>query len=368
MAGVFGTVVVSLGAVCLLSGCTSLGYLAQSVSGHLSLMNSGRPVAEWTADPATPPALKARLVLSQRMRDFAVQELKLPDNNSYRRYADLGRRAAVWNVVAAPPLSLKLKTWCFPVVGCVSYRGYYDEEAAKSLAKTLADQGLETSVYPVPAYSTLGKLEWLGGDPLLNTFLNQHEGDLARLIFHELAHQVVFVPGDTVFNESFATAVERLGGQRWLDRHASDDVRKQLARSDSMRADFRALVLRYKAALDAVYQGPGDDASKRDAKARTMAQMREEHRRMKAERWGGSAGYDAWFERANNATIGLMATYHDGVPAFEALFEREGRDFERFYAAVRRLADLPREERDVTLRQLASAKDASAHQASSTLR
>lgn len=367
MAGALGTVIVAVATVCLTSGCASVSYLAQSVGGHVDLMNKARPVSEWVSEPSTPPALKARLELSQRMRDFAVQELKLPDNESYRRYADLGRRAAVWNLVAAPSLSLKLKTWCFPVVGCVSYRGYYDETAAKTLAAELAAQGLETSVYPVSAYSTLGKLEWLGGDPLLNTFVNLNEGDLARLIFHELAHQVVYVKDDSTFNESFATAVERLGGQRWLERYASEDVRQQLARSDGMRAEFRALVLRHKAALDAIYQGPGDDATKLEAKARTMAQLRDEHRRIKAERWGVSTVYDAWFERANNATIGLMATYHDSVPAFEALFEREGRDFERFYAAVRRLAALPRDERNVTLRQLAPVRGAAANRSTSTL-
>jgi len=159
---------------------------------------------------ATPEALKERLRLAGRIRAFASQQLHLPDNPSYLSYANLDRPAAVWNVVAAPEWSLQPKQWCFPVAGCVSYKGYYDEAAAAQEAQQLAAQGLETAVQPVPAYSTLGWLNWAGGDPLLSTFIGYPEGELARLIFHELAHQVVYVAGDTAFNESFATAVERL--------------------------------------------------------------------------------------------------------------------------------------------------------------
>jgi len=211
---------VAVGAVVLLgslSGCGSVRYLAQSVGGHLSLLNQAKPVSDWLADPATSDPLRERLQLTQRMRDYAVSELKLPDNASYRRYADLHRSAAVWNVVAAPELSLQLKTWCYPVTGCVGYRGYFDQVAADEQGDALRTEGLEVSVYAVPAYSTLGKLP--GGffsDPLLNTFIRWPEGELARLIFHELAHQVAFAKDDTMFNESFATAVERIGGTRWL--------------------------------------------------------------------------------------------------------------------------------------------------------
>eukprot|EP01034_Spumella_vulgaris_P037055 gene37055-45705_t len=179
-------------------------------------MSAARPVDEWLADGATPDALKARLALSQRIRDYAATELHLPDNPSYRLYADLKRRAAVWNVVAAQPFSLSLHTWCFPVTGCVGYRGYFDEAQARAEATQLQAQGLEASVYGVPAYSTLGYMNWAGGDPLLSTFVAWPEGDFVRLLFHELAHQVVYAQGDTVFNESFATAVERLGSARWM--------------------------------------------------------------------------------------------------------------------------------------------------------
>ena len=206
-----GVVLLAGASVCLNSGCSTIGYYAQSVGGHLALVRAARPVGEWLNDADTSAELKQRLLLSQRIRDFASATLKEPDNASYRRYADLKRAAAVWNVVAAPELSLTLQTWCFPVVGCVGYRGYYDAAAADAFAATLRTQGLEVSVYAVPAYSTLGLLPGeTFADPLLNTFIAYPEGELARLIFHELAHQVAYAKGDTQFNESFATAVERI--------------------------------------------------------------------------------------------------------------------------------------------------------------
>jgi predicted aminopeptidase len=341
-----------LGAACLTVGCSTLGYYAQSVQGHLDLLARARPIDDVAADPLTPAQLRERLALAGRIRDFAVSELGLPDNRSYRRYSDLGRNAAVWNVTAAPELSLKLETWCFAVVGCVGYRGYYAQADAQAEAATLRARGLEVSVYGVPAYSTLGKLEWLGGDPLLNTFIQWSEGELARLVFHELAHQVVYAEGDTLFNESFATAVERIGVQRWLAERASEATRQQYAAVDTRREDFRVLTRRYRERLQAVYGGDASDGDKRAAKALVMADLRAEYARLKAERWAGFAGYDGWFERANNASFAVLAAYNELVPNFERLYEREGRDFTRFYAAVAHLAALPKDQRQATLRSL----------------
>ena len=323
-----------------------MGYYAQSIGGHLALVKAARPVPDWIADESTPAGLKERLQLSQRMRDFAVSELKEPDNASYRRYADLKRSAAVWNVVAASELSLTLKTWCFPVVGCVGYRGYFERADAEGFAEGLRAQRLEVSVYGVPAYSTLGMLP-LGAfaDPLLNTFIDYPEGELARLIFHELAHQVAYAKGDTAFNESFATAVERIGGARWLNEHATPAAREAYAQFDGRRQDFRQLTLRYREGLSAIYTGGASDPEKREAKRLLMDQLRADYDAMKRDRWGGYAGYDGWFARANNASFGVMAAYNDLVPNFERLFEHESRDFERFYAQVRRLALLPADER-----------------------
>lgn len=346
--GLGGVVLLAAASVCLTSGCSTIGYYAQSVSGHLALVRAARPVSTWLGDEATPPALKERLALSQRIRDFAVAELKEPDNASYRRYADLKRGAAVWNVVAAPELSLKLTTWCFPVVGCVGYRGYFDRAEADAFATGLRAQGLEASVYGVPAYSTLGKLP--GGalaDPLLNTFIDYPEGELARLIFHELAHQVVYAKGDTVFNESFATAVERLGAAQWLSTRPQ--AREDYERFETRRQDFRALTARYRDALEALYAGPASEADKRSGKGTLMAALRADHAALKAGRWGGYSGYDGWIARANNASFGVLAAYNQLVPNFERLFEREGRDYQAFYAEVKRIAALPQAERRAAL-------------------
>ena len=355
--GVGGVVAAVLGTVCVTSGCSSIDYLGQSASGHFHLLAAARPVKDAIADPTTPEALRKRLELTQRMREFAVTELKEPDNGSYRSYADLKRSAAVWNVVAAPELSLKLQTWCFPVVGCVGYRGYYDLAAANAAAAPLKAEGLEVDVYEVPAYSTLGWMNWIGGDPLLNTFVQWPEGELSRLIFHELAHQVAYAPGDTTFNESFATAVERIGSQRWLEANASAEVREKQASTEVRRHDFHVLVRAWRAKLDALYRGDLPDADKRVQKAALYAGMRADYDALKRDRWNGYKGYDHWFATVNNAALGAQAAYDDQVSAFERLFVVEGSDFDRFYAEVKRIAALPKPERDAQMTKYREAPE-----------
>lgn len=339
----------------LLTGCADTRYYLQSVGGHLQMMQAARPVAQWLADDSVAPALKQRLALAQRIRRFAVSELKLPDNASYQRYADLQRRSVVWNVAAAPEFSLTLKTWCFPVAGCVGYRGYFSEAEARTQAQALASAGLEVSVYGVPAYSTLGWLNWAGGDPLLNTFIRYPEGELARMIFHELAHQVLYVKDDTLFNESYATAVERLGAERWLAVHGSDAARKEYAEFDSRRRQFRALAQATRLRLAEIYKQNEPLAPDRKAleamKTIAMQDFRDRYARLKST-WGGYSAYDAWVAGANNAAFGAQAAYDEGVPAFEALFEREGQDWRRFYDAVRRLAKMPATERARALKKI----------------
>ena len=351
--GTLGVVALAVAATCLGSGCGTLGYYGQAVGGHLGIVWRTRAVDDWVADARTPAALRERLELSQQMRDFAVRELRLPDNRSYRGYADLKRSAAVFNVVAAPELSLTLKTWCFAFVGCVGYRGYYERAGADAQAAQLAAEGWEVSVYAVPAYSTLGKTDLLGGDPLLSTFIQWPEADLARLLFHELAHQVAYADDDTAFNESFAMAVERLGIERWLAGHAGPEARAEYERLEARRGDFRALTRRYREALVALYASQIPDDDKRQRKAALLESMRAEHQRLKAERWDGFAGYDAWFERANNAALAVQAAYSDLVPQFERLHQRSGGDFRRFYDEVRALAALPKAERRAKLAALA---------------
>ena len=357
--GVLGWVLVAA----LLSGCAAsssgVGYYWQSVSGHLKLMHAAKPVDDWLADATTPETLRRRLVLTQRIRSFASSELHLPDNASYRGYADLHRKAAVYNVVAAPTLSLKLNQWCFPVVGCVGYRGYFDEADARAFAASLPGD-LEVAVYPVPAYSTLGWTNWVGGDPLLNTFIGYPEGELARLIFHELAHQVVYAAGDTAFNESFATAVERIGGQRWLAQ-STPAAREQYEVFEARRREFRALTRETREQLNAIYEDPArSDAQKVRDKAEAMTTFRGRYAALR-EQWNGYKGYDAWVARANNASFGAQAAYDDFVPAFEALFQREGRDFPRFFEAVRQLAKARPEERLTQLQALRPTTAANAH-------
>lgn len=347
-------------ALAAMAGCANVGpdagYLWQSVSGHLRMMNAARPVDDWLADATTPEALKARLALSQRIRAFASAELKLPDNPSYHRYADLKRRAAVWNVVATPRFSLTLKTWCFPITGCIGYRGYFEESQARAFADGLKAQGLEINVYGVPAYSTLGYMNWAGGDPLLNTFINYPEGELARIVFHELAHQQVYAAGDTVFNESFATAVERMGAALWLAAHGSPAARRDYAELEQRRTQFRELARATRQSLKALYASAQDAQALADGKTALLQDFRQHYATLRA-RWGGDAaryrGYDDWVANANNATFAAMAAYDELVPAFEALFEHEGHDWQRFYAAVRRLAARPEEERLKQLKEIA---------------
>lgn len=344
---------VSLG----LAGCaTDIGQLGRAVGGHLSVMQASRPVQDWMDDPSTSPALRSRLELSQALRDFSIRTLKLPDNASYRRYADLGRPAVLWNVVAAPELDLRLKTWCYPVVGCVGYRGHFDEGRAQREAQALRLQGWEVQVVPVTAYSTLGWTQWMGGDPLLNTFALGSPIELARLLFHELAHQVAYAPGDMAFSESFATAVERLGLAHWAADPGSAAVGAAQWRAwEERQARRQALMKRvdlHREQLQALYRSRMADEARRERKVALREQFQREYRQLRDEQWGGDKAFDAWVGALNNATLALHGSYADGVPAFLRLFEQQGRDFDRFYAEVRRLAALDAEARRAALEAL----------------
>lgn len=330
-----------------------LQYLWASADGHMRMLRGARAVSDWLTDPATPAPLRERLGLAVQMRAFSVQMLGLPDNTSYRRYVDLGRPAAVWNVVAAAPLSLTPKTWCFPVVGCVGYRGYHDPAEARALAQSLQALGWEVHVYPVPAYSTLGRLPGQSlADPLLNTFVTGSETGLARLMFHELSHQVAYAGDDTTFNESYATAVERLGTRQWLALRgpAGQAQAEALRVTESRQAGFEALTRRYRDELTRLYGTPMPERAMRDAKAATYRRLWDDYRVMRDGEWGGDRRYDAWFAEANNARFALLSAYTRLVPAFEALFDRCGRDFPRFHAQVRRLAAQAAGDREARLK------------------
>ena len=332
----------------LIGGCANAGYYWQSVSGQFDVWRRERPIEDVIADPASAPALKDRLARVIEIRTFASRELGLPDNDSYRRYADLGRPFAVWNVFAAPEFSVLPLQSCFLFAGCVSYRGYFSRSDADQHAAALAGQGNDVYVGGVPAYSTLG---WFA-DPVLNTFVHYPESDIARLIFHELAHQVAYAGDDTVFNESFAVAVEQEGVRRWLVRGGNAGELERFERRQRIRREFTGLIERYRGRLDALYHTRLAPDAMRDRKRRILAELESEYRTLQAG-WGGYSGYDSWFTGTpNNAQMASVAAYSQLVPAFEALLAREGGNLVRFYAAVQELAALPRAERDAQLRAL----------------
>jgi predicted aminopeptidase len=327
----------------LLGGCGSIAYYAQAVSGHWDLIGRARPLDEVERDPATPEALRGRLALAQQIRAFASRALGLPDNGSYRRYADLGRPFAVWVVVSTAEFSVEPIEHCFPVAGCVSYRGYYAEADARREADAQRTRGRDAYVGGAPAYSTLG---WFD-DPLLSTFVGYPEAELARLVFHELAHQVAYARGDTEFNESFAMVVEEEGVRRWLEWRgaaASGTALAEYRAARERRAAFTALLLACRERLRALYAGSGSDAGKRAAKAAQFAALAADYARLK-ESWGGFAGYDRSMAAPDNALLASVAAYNGLVPALSARLRRHDGDLRAFYAEVRQLAALSREER-----------------------
>lgn len=344
------TALVVVVSIVVASGCTTFTYYGQAIAGHLAMLSEARPLPDLLADGNTPGTLKQRLERAQQIRAFAASELGLPDNRSYTEYVDLKRPSVVWNVFATPELSLQLKTWCYLMFGCASYRGYFDKAKADALAAELRAEGYDVNVTGVPAYSTLGWLEWLGGDPLLNTFIHWPDAELARLIFHELSHQVVYLKDDTVFNESFATAVERASVQRWLATHGTEAMRSSWAAYEVRRADFLALLLDHRRQLDTAFKSNAPDAVKRQHKRDLFAQLKSEYERVKRDRWNNFTGYDRFFAQdLNGAHLGAVAAYNDLVPAFEALLQKLDGDLPKFYTEVKRLGGLPRDERTAAL-------------------
>ena len=335
--------------VLVLSACGSDSeYLLQCAKGQLNLMSRARPIDDILEHDSVSQDVRAQLTKVVSMREFAVNALHLPDSGSYRKYADLERPYAVWNLVAAPELSLELKQWCFPIVGCVTYRGYFDENAAREVAGSFSKQGFDVDVYGVQAYSTLN---WFD-DPVLNTFLTNDDLRLAALLFHEMSHQVIYVKGDTAFNESFAKTVEREGVHRWLQHAGTVDLWQQYLEREERSAGFKAMLAHIRDQLQTVYDSGADDSQKRVAKEEILLQASGVYAELKKS-WDGYDGYDKWMERGlNNARLSSVATYHDLVPAFEALLQQVGGDLEKFYAEVKTLGELSKSERLARLKAL----------------
>jgi len=319
-----------------LSGC-GVGYLLQAGHGQLQLMRARKSVDTLIASPATDDKLKSRLELARDARDFASRELALPDNRSYRSYSALGRDYVVWNVVAAPEFSVAPKRWWFPITGSIAYRGYFREANARRYAGTLASQGYDTYVGGVSAYSTLGRFS----DPILDTMLRYGDLQLVGTMFHELAHQLIYVPGDSEFNEAFAMSVERAGLARWLEsRGRKDDVLAYRERMQQQAA-LQHILAEGRAQLARLYAEPLPAADMRIRKQKEMAVIAANARDYEKNA-GLRSGYDDWFEAGlNNAHLASVATYFDCVPGFERLLAAHGGNLPEYYGAVRALAHGP---------------------------
>lgn len=338
----------ALAATLLIAACSNLSYYSQSIRGQLDLLDKRRPITEVAADPTTPAPIREKLLEVLKIRDFATRQLALPDNDSYRVYADLQRRYAVWNVFATPEFSLEPEQWCFLVVGCLAYRGYFDEHDAREFAARLETQDKDVYVAGIRAYSTLG---WFD-DPILNTFLDLPRYQLAGVVFHELAHQQLYIDDDSAFNEGFAMAVQYAGVHRFLKENGTDAERQAYATQLQRQTDFLALVASTRARLKQLYASDVDTTTKRARKERIFDAMRVRYGALR-ERWGGYRGYDAWFDkRLNNAKLSAVATYQQLVPAFEALLTQSGGDFAAFFQAAQRIGKLAPAQRGERLASL----------------
>jgi predicted aminopeptidase len=328
--------------IALIAGLNGGCYLWQSARGQLAVMSKREPIARVIDRPSTPPAVRTKLEAVTEIRDFASRELDLPDNGSYRSYADIGRPSVVWNVVAAPEFSLKPKHWCYPIVGCVAYRGYFREHAALAYAAKLRGEGLDVSVGGVAAYSTLGHFN----DPILNTMLSWDDIELASIVFHELTHQLLYVPNDTSFNEALAVTVEEEGVRRWLIHQGRD---RDLANHVLQQARYLKvidLLNHTRAELGSIYASGASLKLMRERKSAALAAMRVSFAQLK-KGWGGHAPFESWFNgEINNAHLASVATYFSCVPGFERELAAVGGDLNAFYRRVHELAKLGRKQRD----------------------
>jgi predicted aminopeptidase len=320
-------------------------YELQSVQGQLALMSERVPISRVIAAPSTPPALRARLEAVAAIRDFASRDLGLPDNGSYRSYADLKRRYVVWNVVAAPEFSVDPKEWCYPIVGCVAYRGYFVEARARRFAGELRARGLDVTVDGVAAYSTLGHFD----DPVLSTMMDWNDVELASIIFHELTHQLLYVPNDSSFNEALATTVEEEGVRRWLRAQGrEEDLAKHLEQREHYLKVID-LMSETRAELRTLYASGLPPQAMRERKRAAFLALRSSFAKLQAQ-WGGHAPFESWFaEGLNNAYLASIATYFACVPGFERELAAVGGDLGAFYARARALAKLDQAKRDAAV-------------------
>jgi len=331
--GAARTSIVVLMTAVLISGC----YLMQAAGGQFSIMVKRRPIGDVIANPATEPAVREQLESVSLIREFASRELRLPDNGSYREYADIGRHYVVWNVVAAPEFSVEPRQWCFPIAGCVAYRGYFKEQKAMAFAARQRARGDDVSTEGVAAYSTLGHFD----DPILSSMLGWSDVQLASVVFHELTHQLLYVPNDSAFNEALATVVEQDGVRRWLQAQGRVHDLAAYDLQESRYARVQELVRRGRSELNELYRSNVSPELKRDRKAQVFGRLRASYDELKAG-WGGTAPLGAWFSRElNNARLASVATYQQCVPGLVRELDKAQGDLPKFYARVRDLARLP---------------------------
>jgi predicted aminopeptidase len=330
-------------AVALIAASSGGCYLLQSAQGQLSLMSKREPISGVIDKPGTPAALRAQLKSVTAIRRFASQELGLPDNGSYKKYADIGRPYVVWNVVAAPEFSVEPKRWCFPIVGCVAYRGYFVESRARRFAAGLHAKGFDVVVGGVAAYSTLGHFD----DPILSSMVNWDDAELAAIIFHELTHQLLYVPNDASFNEALATTVEEEGVRRWLEAQGrSKDLSDHLL-EHARYLEVIALMTETRNGLRTLYDSGLPPPLMRERKREAFDALRESYAALKVQ-WGGRGPFDAWFgQDVNNAHLASIATYFACVPGFQRELQAVNGSLPDFYRRVRELAKLDQRERDI---------------------
>ena len=340
-------IILSAISLLLLGACSDGGYYLQAAKGQYNILKKRQPIAELLASDKLSTQQHLELSRILKIRDFATEQLALPENGSYRSYVALETPYPVWNVVAAPELSLTPETWCFPIAGCVSYRGYFSEEAANEFARNLQNQSFDTLVTGVPAYSTLS---WFD-DPVLSSFSSWPAPSVARLIFHELAHQQLYLSGDSAFNEAFATSVELAGIKQWLAAYGSDKEAEGFQRQLEREATFIDWTNSLHQQLKELYNSDLDVSAKRQQKREILAEARIHYQELKAA-WDGYSGYDKWVNSLNNARLVSLQTYRRLVPAFNALLVKNNYNFSAFYKACKELSEQPAAQRQRLLTRL----------------
>jgi predicted aminopeptidase len=334
--------------VLCLCGCSAPGYYLQVLAGQRSLMKSRQDIHTLLNDPSTPPELAERLESAERIKAFAQDQLGLPVDGSYSTYVDVKGEALVWNVVATGEFSLAPKKWCFPVAGCVPYRGFFEQQKARESADRLSRKGMDVLVSPAAAYSSLG---WFS-DPLLSTMFSASGTRLAGYLFHELAHQRLYVKNDSAFNESYASFVEDAGVRAWLAFNQEQDELQSWLRLQAVGKDFSGLVRKTRADLAGLFAGGGSETDMRARKTEILAEFEQAWRRLSDARWQGKRYYQAWFrEPLNNARFALFNTYEGGHCAFQALWEESSGDWQKFHRLAEKQSRLPGGERRAWLQQ-----------------